>query len=81
MKVTLSHMESTLSAYFDMFDIQLPTLLHMSRDSRKPVVGVSDQVPHKSICTVNIEILDLRRRRIVLSVQRKQRGLSASQLL
>ena len=25
---------------------------YMNRNARKPVFGVSDQVPHKSICTV-----------------------------
>ena len=47
--------------------------LHMSLVVRKPVFGVSDQVQHNPGCTVTedgerLEILDLERRRIVLSV-------------
>ena len=50
----------------------------MSRDMREPVFGVSDQVRHKLACTATekdekFEILDLRRREIVLSVLRKER--------
>ena len=46
---------------------------YLSRDVTKPAFGVSDQVGHKPICTVieagyKLEILDLRRREIVLSV-------------
>ena len=49
---------------------------HMSRVMRKPVSGVSDQVRHKPGCTATetrsrLEILDLGRRRIVLSMKRK----------
>ena len=45
----------------------------MSRDARKPVFGVSNQLWHKPTCTVTeagkkLEISDLRRREIVLSV-------------
>ena len=45
---------------------------------RKPVLGVSDQVRHKLGCTAivdgqRLEISDLDRRGIVLSMQRKQR--------
>ena len=44
----------------------------MSRDVRKPVFGVSDQVRHKPGCAATedsyrLEILDLGRRGIVLS--------------
>ena len=50
----------------------------MSRDARKPVFGVSDQVRHKPLCAVSeygkkLEISDLGRREIVLSEWRKQR--------
>ena len=50
----------------------------MSRDARKPVFGVSDQVRHKPVCAVSeygkkLEISDLGRREIVLSEWRKQR--------
>ena len=46
---------------------------YMSRDLRKPVFGVSDQVPHKPDCTTtedgeSLEISDLESRGIVLSV-------------
>ena len=45
---------------------------------RKPVFGVSDQVRHKPDCIASedgwrLEILDLRSRRIVLSMKQKQR--------
>ena len=45
----------------------------MSLVVRKPVFGVSDQVPHKTGCTAtedgyNLEISDLESRGIVLSV-------------
>ena len=45
----------------------------MSLVLRKPVFGVSDQVPHKPGCTATedggrLEILDLGRREILLSV-------------
>ena len=46
---------------------------NMSRDARKPVLGVSDQVLHKPAGTVTeagykLEISNLKRREIVLSV-------------
>ena len=55
----------------------------MSRDVRKPVFGVSDQVRHKPGCTATedgwrLEISDLESRGIVLSKWRKQRRWSAS---
>ena len=57
-----------------MINLTVPSILtmYMSRDGRKPVLGVSDQVLHKSTCTVieagyKLEISDLRRE-IVLSV-------------
>ena len=45
----------------------------MSHNARNPVFGVSDQVRHKPGCTITedgkrLEILDLRRRGIVLSI-------------
>ena len=48
-------------------------IAHLSRDARKPVFGVSDQVRHKLTCIVTeagqkFEISGLRRREIVLSV-------------
>ena len=51
---------------------------NLSRDARKPVFGVSDQVRHKPVCAVSengkkLEISDLGRREIVLSEWRKQR--------
>ena len=51
---------------------------HLSRDARKPVFGISDQVRHKPVCAVSengkkLEISDLGRREIVLSKWRKQR--------
>ena len=51
---------------------------HMSRDVRKPVFGVSDQVRHKPGCTATEygwrhEISDLESRGIVLSKWRKER--------
>ena len=50
----------------------------MSLVVRKPVLGVSDMVRHKADCTgtedgYSLEISDLGRRGIVLSVWRKQR--------
>ena len=50
-----------------------PLPIHISLVVRKPVFGVSDQVPHKPGCTVTedgwrLEILDLGSRGIVLSV-------------
>ena len=50
-----------------------PTEPHMSLVVRKPVFGVSDQVPHKPVCTVTedgykLEISDLESREIVVSV-------------
>ena len=52
--------------------------VYLSLVVRKPVFGVSDQVPHKPGCTVTgdgerLEILDLESRVIVLSMERKQR--------
>ena len=48
-------------------------LYYMSLIVRKPVFRVSDQVPHKPVCTATeddymLEISDLGRRGIVLSV-------------
>ena len=45
----------------------------MSRDARKPVFGVSDQVRHKPVCAVSengkkLEISDIRRSGNILSV-------------
>ena len=46
------------------------SFLYLSRDVRKPVFGVSDQVRHKPVCTVTekLEISDLKRKGVVLSV-------------
>ena len=54
----------------DMFGVQQSNI---SRDARKPVFGVSDQVGDKLVCAVtdkseNLEILDICRRGLVLSV-------------
>ena len=52
-----------------------PKLMYkLSCDTRKPVFGVSDQVKHKTACASTedgwkLEILDLRRRGIVLSTK------------
>ena len=47
----------------------------MSRDGRKLVFGASDQVRHKLAFTATgsdyVEIVDVRKRRMVLSVKRK----------
>ena len=48
-------------------------IIYMSLVVRKPVFGVSDQVPHKPGCTttqdgMRLEISDIGRRWIVLSV-------------
>ena len=48
-------------------------ILHMSRDATKLVFGVSDHVRHKQACAATedgykLEILDLKRRGIILSV-------------
>ena len=52
--------------------------VYMSHVVRKPIFGVSDQVLHNPGCTAiddgsMLEISDLDRRRIVLSMLRKQR--------
>ena len=52
---------------------ELKVQYYMSLVVRKPVFGVSDQVPHKPGCTATedeywLEISDLERRGIVLSV-------------
>ena len=63
-------------------------LCYFSRVARKPAFGVSDQVRHKPDCTATeddqrLEISDLGSRGVVhvLSMKRKQRRLSAAQLL
>ena len=53
---------------------------------RKPVFGVSDEVRHKSGCAATedgyrLELSDLGRRGIVLSVWRKQRRAVTAQLI
>ena len=58
---------------------------HLSRDVRKPVFGVSDQVRNKPGCAATedgwrLEISDLESRGIVLSKWRKQRRWSATRL-
>ena len=35
-----------------MVEVEMEGKYHMSRSARKPVLGVSDQVRHKPICTV-----------------------------
>ena len=58
----------------------------MSGDARNLVFGVSDQVRHKSACSLRKKARSLRyqikkRRGIVLSVKRKQRCSGAEALL
>ena len=53
--------------------LQISAFLDMSLIVRKPVFGVSDQVPHKPGCAITeysygLEILDLESRGIVLSM-------------
>ena len=50
---------------------EMSSVCHLSRDARKPVFGVSDQVRHKADCAAteeskNLEILDIRTGGIVL---------------
>ena len=52
--------------------------IHLSRKARKPVFRVSEQIRHKPGCTATedgqrLEIPDLGRRGIVLSVKQKKR--------
>ena len=65
-------------SFIEIDNVQFCTKRQLSRDAREPVFGVSDQLSHKPACTVTEEsyrpgISDLRRRAIVLSVERKQR--------
>ena len=50
--VSCSNVKSAQGKHTKIFYLFLPSvLLHLSRDARKPVFGVSDQVRHKPTCT------------------------------